>query len=127
MRISDWSSDVCSSDLRPRHQRGGRRAGLLRPHHQVRDAMRTLTIITALAAGGLLAACTPQEELHPTFGNAVHHNMSLHIINPAPTYSTLEQVPDFDGPRAAGAQQRYDDGEVIPPERLRTSDTGGSN
>src|SRR3546814_19296091 len=89
--------------------------------------MRTLTIITARAAGGLLAACTPQEELHPTFGNAVHHNMSLHIINPAPTYSTLEQVPDFDGPRAAGAQQRYDDGEVIPPERLRTPDTGGSN
>src|SRR3546814_15745337 len=29
MRISDWSSDVCSSDLphqlRPHHQRGGRR------------------------------------------------------------------------------------------------------
>src|SRR3546814_3416291 len=87
MRISDWSSDVCSSDL----------------------------------AGGLLAACTPQEELHPTFGHAVHHNMSLHIIHPAPTYSTLGQVPDFDAPRAAGAQQRYDDGEVIPPERLRTS------
>src|SRR3546814_6972399 len=85
--------------------------------------MRTLTIITARAAGGLLAACTPQEELHPTFGNAVHHNMSLHIINPAPTYSTLEQVPDFDGPRAAGAQQRYDDGEVIPPERLDRKST----
>jgi hypothetical protein len=50
--------------------------------------------------------------------------MSLHIINPAPTYSTLQQVPPLDGPRAAGAQQRYDNGEVIPPERLRTSDTG---
>lgn len=86
--------------------------------------MKTLTTIAAIAAGTLLAGCTPQEELHPTFGNAVNHNMSVHIINPAPTYSVQQQVPDFDGPRAAGAQQRYDSGEIIPPERLRTSDTG---
>src|SRR3546814_1626345 len=26
-RISDWSSDVCSSDLAPRHRRRGRRDG----------------------------------------------------------------------------------------------------
>lgn len=89
--------------------------------------MKTLSILLALGAGTLMAACTPQEDLNPSFGNAVQHNMSLHIINPQPTYSTLQQVPDLDGPRAAGAQQRYDDGEVIPPERLRTSDTGGGN
>jgi hypothetical protein len=88
--------------------------------------MKTFSIIAALAAGALAAACTPQEDLHPSFGNAVHHNMSLHIINPAPTYSSVEQVPPLDGPRAAGAQQRYDNGEVIQPERLRTSDTGGN-
>jgi hypothetical protein len=87
--------------------------------------MKTLSIIAALAAGSLVAACTPQEDLHPTFGNAVHHNMSLHIINPAPTYGSLEQVPPLDGPRAVGAQQRYDNGEIIPPERLRT--TGDSD
>jgi hypothetical protein len=87
--------------------------------------MKTLSIIAAIGVGGLMAACTPQEDLHPTFGNAVHHNMSVHIINPAPSYGAAQQVPELDGPRAAGAQQRYNDGEVIPPERLRTS-SGGS-
>jgi len=88
--------------------------------------MNTLSIIAVLGAGSLMAACTPQEELHPTFGNAVHHNMSVHIINPAPSYSAEQQVPTLDGPRAAGAQGRYDRGEIIPPERLRTSDVGGN-
>jgi hypothetical protein len=85
--------------------------------------MKTLSIIAALGAGTLVTACAPQGDLSPDFGNAVQHNMSLHIINPAPTYNTLQQVPPLDGPRAAGAQQRYDDGEIIPPERLRTSET----
>ena len=87
--------------------------------------MKTLSILAVLGISGLIAACTPQEELHPTFGNSVKHNMSLHIINPAPTYNAEQQVPEFDGPRAAGAQTRYDEGDVIQPERLRT--TGGSN
>lgn len=86
--------------------------------------MKIFSTIAVLAAGALVAACSPQGDLSPDFGNAVNHNMSLHIINPAPTYGSDQQVPEFDGPRAAGAQQRYDNGEVIPPERLRT--TGGS-
>jgi hypothetical protein len=48
--------------------------------------------------------------------------MSLHIINPAPTYGSGEVVPNLDGPRGAGAQTRYDNGEVIQPERLRTTE-----
>lgn len=87
--------------------------------------MKTLSILAILGIGGLITACTPQEELHPTFGNAVKHNMSLQIINPAPTYNAEQQVPELDGPRAAGTQSRYDKGEVIQPERLRTSDIGG--
>ena len=86
--------------------------------------MKTFPIIAALTASALVAACAPQEDLHRSFGNAVHHNMSVHIINPAPTYSSVEQVPPLDGPRAVGAQQRYDSGQVIQPERLRTSGTG---
>src|SRR3546814_16569506 len=89
--------------------------------------MKTLSIIAALGAGTLVAACAPQGDLSPDFGNAVHHNMSLHIINPAPSYSSLQQVPPLDGPRAAGAQQRYASGQILQPERLRTSDTGASN
>lgn len=85
--------------------------------------MKATTIFTVLAAGGLLVACTPQEKIHPSFGNSVRHNMSLHIINPVPEYSATQQIPELDGPRAAGAQDRYDTGKVIQPERLRTTDT----
>ncbi|MPZ11498.1 MAG: hypothetical protein GEU89_15020 [Kiloniellaceae bacterium] len=88
--------------------------------------MKTLLTIAALGTGTLVAACAPQGDLSPTFGNSVHHNMSVHIINPAPSYSAEQQVPTLDGPRAAGAQGRYDRGETIPPERLRTSDVGGN-
>lgn len=88
--------------------------------------MKAVTITALLGAASLLAACTPQEKLHPDFGNSVRHNMSVHIINPAPSYGAGQQVPELDGPRAAGSQQRYDDGEVIQPERLRTSGTTGS-
>lgn len=86
--------------------------------------MKTTTMLTVLAAGAFVTACTPQGNLHPSFGNSVRHNMSVHIINPAPEYSAAQQVPSLDGPRAAGAQVRYDKGEVIPPERLRTTDAG---
>ncbi len=85
--------------------------------------MKAVTILAVLGAGSLLAACTPQENLHPDFGNSVRHNMSVHIINPNPTYGADEQVPTLDGPRAAGGQLRYDKGEVIEPERLRTTNT----
>ena len=85
--------------------------------------MKAFTILAVLGAGSLLAACTPQEKLHPDFGNSVRHNMSVHIIDPNPTYSPGQQVPTLDGPRAAGGQNRYDKGEVIQPERLRTTDT----
>ncbi len=85
--------------------------------------IKVTTVFTVLTAGGLLVACTPQEKIHPSFGNSVRHNMSVHIINPVPEYSASQQIPELDGPRAAGAQGRYDKGEVIQPERLRTSDT----
>src|SRR3546814_1947610 len=59
MRISDWSSDVCSSDLGAR-LRGDmdRFRKLLQPAHG-RSAMKrsTLAIVPALAAVALLAAC----------------------------------------------------------------------
>lgn len=86
--------------------------------------MKVTTIFTVLAAGAFVVACTPEENLHPTFGNSVRHNMSVHIINPTPEYNASQQLPPLDGPRAAGAQGRYDKGEVIQPERLRT--TGGN-
>jgi len=88
--------------------------------------MKATTILTVLTAGGLLVACTPEEDLNPSFGNSVRHNMSIHIINPVPEYSASQQIPELDGPRAAGAQTRYDKGEIIPPERLRTTGAGSN-
>src|SRR3546814_8458487 len=35
MRISDWSSDVCSSDLGTRHSRQGHRAGACAPRRAI--------------------------------------------------------------------------------------------
>jgi len=84
--------------------------------------MKLTTLIAVLSASGLLLACTPQEKIHPSFGNSVRHNMSLHIINPTPSHGPGEVVPNLDGPRGAGAQTRYDNGEVIQPERLRTTE-----
>jgi len=88
--------------------------------------MKTLKLMAMLGSVATIAACAPQENLHPSFGNAVQQNMAVQIINPSPTYSSAEQVPALDGPRAAGAQERYDTGEVIKPERLRTTDTESS-
>ena len=85
--------------------------------------IKATTILTVLTAAGLLVACTPEENINPSFGNSVRHNMSIHIINPVPEYSAAQQIPELDGPRAAGAQERYDTGKVIQPERLRTTDT----
>src|SRR3546814_9073399 len=49
MRISDWSSDVCSSDL---HLRLGDRLAVL-VRQQRRDRRRTATEVTLLRHGGL--------------------------------------------------------------------------
>ncbi len=87
--------------------------------------MKTLKLIAILGSLAAVTACAPQEKLHPSFGNAVQHNMAAQIINPSPVYSGAQQVPELDGPRAAGAQGRYDTGKVIQPERLRTTDVGG--
>src|SRR3546814_7049117 len=62
MRISDWSSDVCSSDLRPPRQRGDDRprAGRERARPwQIRGGARTRRACQRPAAGEhrALAAC----------------------------------------------------------------------
>src|SRR3546814_14265784 len=40
MRISDWSSDVCSSDLRPPARRAERGGRVLRQHRDLRSVVR---------------------------------------------------------------------------------------
>ncbi len=68
----------------------------------------------------IVAACNHTTPLRPDFGNSVYHNMSMHIINPAPDYAGRE-VPDMAGTRAASALKRYDTGTVIEPVSIETT------
>ena len=58
------------------------------------------------------------------FGNAVRHNMSVHIINPAPDYAGRKS-PGLDGIRAADVLERYQKGRVIKPKAVSTTSSGG--
>ncbi len=80
------------------------------------------TTIKLLPLGLLLvvAACNHTQPLGPNFGDAVHHNMSMQIINPAPDLEGRE-VPGMEGTRADGAIERYDSGTVISPEAIETT------
>lgn len=71
----------------------------------------------------LVAACgTPAyEPLSPDFGNAVHHNMAQHIINPDPPV-LADGTPSGNGARAAMAFNRYEAGRVAKPQAMATSD-----
>src|SRR3546814_12623300 len=59
MRISDWSSDVCSSDLRAVHRRRGRR----RDGHQQGQGQRRCHEASRLPRSARLARCAPQAPL----------------------------------------------------------------
>ena len=79
------------------------------------------TIFLAVAGLLALAGCSNADPLGADFGNAVEHNKAMHIINPSPVYAAPE-APDLNGRRAAGAMQRYEEGTVIQPEDIRTTE-----
>ncbi len=70
-----------------------------------------------------LAGCDigARQPLGAGFGNAFQHNMAAQIIAPEPRLAT-EPPAALDGRRSAGAIQRYEKGEVIEPEKLRTTE-----
>src|SRR3546814_12600517 len=72
MRISDWSSDVCSSDLVAEHLRLGDRLAVL-VRQQRRDRRRTATEVTLLRHGGL----------EPRFLEAGHVDRVAAAVRPA--------------------------------------------
>jgi hypothetical protein len=74
----------------------------------------------------VLAACGNRNipPLAPDFGNAVEHNMSMHIINPEPATAGYG-APELDGTRAKGVLDRYKSGSVIVPKAEATGGSGG--
>jgi hypothetical protein len=71
-----------------------------------------------------VAACQHLEPIGRDYGNAVTHNMSMQVIDPAPNLEGKE-IPDMEGTRAAGAIERYNTGTVIEPETIETTSAIG--
>ena len=87
----------------------------------MRQTMKLLPFALLFA----VAACAQwqnKETLGRDYGNSVHHNMSVQVIDPAPNLEGKE-IPDMDGTRAAGAMERYNTGTVIEPEDIETTET----
>ena len=85
----------------------------------MRYVISAATVLTV----ALLSACQDPNALHPSFGNAVRHNMAMHIINPEPLPSDTP-VSGVMGTRVKGGIDRYERGEVIEAEAIDTSDVG---
>src|SRR3546814_1225833 len=96
MRISDWSSDVCSSDLERAEQRPRRtrpkllRTGRANAMSSVRERARQLEsdmkkmVLLAISAAGFLAGC----ERAPTFPEIL---MTYHDVDWLKTHE--DQIP----------------------------------
>ena len=86
-----------------------------------------ITVSASIGAILLIAGCNQSTDLAarnvPGFGDSVHTNMAVQIINPSPDYTGLGP-PSMSGVRAAGALKRYQEGEVIKPKAVPTSGKG---
>lgn len=83
----------------------------------MRQTMKILPFALLFA----VAACQHMEPLGRDYGNAINHNLSVQVIDPAPSFEGRE-IPDMEGTRASGAVDRYDTGTVITPESIDTTD-----
>ena len=85
----------------------------------MRQTMKLLPFALLFA----VAACAQyqnKESMGRDYGDAVHHNLSVHVIDPAPNLEGKE-IPDMNGNRAAGALQRYKTGTELEPETIDTT------
>ncbi len=83
--------------------------------------MKTALTASSIALLFFVTGCQHTQPLGRDFSNAVHHNMSMHIIDPAPSYEGRE-IPDMNGDRAATAIDNYQSGTVEEPEAEAFSD-----
>ena len=85
----------------------------------MRQTMKLLPFALLFA----VAACAQYQNKEPMgrdYGDAVHHNLSVHVIDPAPNLEGKE-IPDMNGNRASGALQRYKTGTELEPESIDTT------
>ena len=91
----------------------------------MKQTMKLLPLALLFAVGAC-AQYSNTEPLGRDYGNAVNHNMSVQVIDPAPNLEGKE-IPDMAGTRASGAIKRYDTGTVIQPEQIDTTDMSFGN
>ncbi len=85
----------------------------------MRQTMKLLPFALLFA----VAACAQWQNKEPLgrdYGEAVHHNLSVHVFDPAPNLEGKE-TPDMNGNRAAGALERYKTGTELEPESIDTT------
>src|SRR3546814_11709724 len=95
MRISDWSSDVCSSDLRIGTARDEIAA-------QAGDDAERAAVVAALR--NLQIAVVPRRELEPAFGDEVEESVGRHrrrVMDRADHLFILMRAGDREHTRAA--------------------------
>lgn len=83
--------------------------------------MKTLFVLLPVAALMLTACENNKGPISPDFGNSVHHNMSVHIINPRiPNPSAA--APEMSGARSVGVIKRYNEGATTELEIEKTTE-----
>src|SRR3546814_970170 len=91
MRISDWSSDVCSSDLFGDHEFLWPIDGIGRDHHAVLQVERRERLAIDVAA---------DDQLIKALRQANHLQLEIVLIGPEPGYRTVrDRLADDRGSR----------------------------
>src|SRR3546814_4078295 len=110
MRISDWSSDVCSSDLRG-----------LAPLIGFSIAESEFGQTTYLASSAVPATVSPAEDTSLPMPSTVLHALTMNIVakNASPTILRISVSPDPKGTDALCDQKaRHDENRSIMPTEL---------
>jgi len=80
-----------------------------------------ITVVACLIVVGCDTYTKPKKPLSQDFGNAVHHNMAVQIVNPEAS-AAITELPTLDGNRANAAMTQYQGGATKKVEAIKTSD-----
>src|SRR3546814_6070764 len=91
MRISDWSSDVCSSDLRPLNKRGARAAATMGQYARSHDMH-----FDYLIASPALRVTETLDEFLEAYGQNVEANWDrrIYLASSATLMDVLRDIPE---------------------------------
>src|SRR3546814_5910614 len=91
MRISDWSSDVCSSDLLPR----GRVIEVYGPESSGKTTLTLQTIAQCQKLGGVCAFIDAEHALDPTYASKLGVNVEDLLVSQPDTGEQALEIADM--------------------------------